>query len=138
MNPAPRTNSLHRGGLNQRIFAWMSAHSRERYDTFTGERKQKLFGSLHGVILEIGPGVGPNLQYYPEDINWVGVEPNRFMYPYLEKTIRRLDRPGERYRIEPGIQREFDYPLITIASMRWSVHWCCARSPSPRRACRKY
>jgi SAM-dependent methyltransferase len=80
----------------------MSAHSGDSYETVTGARKQSLFGNLHGSILEIGPGAGPNLHYYPEDVRWVGVEPNRFMHSYLLKSIRKLGRSPEDFRIDSG------------------------------------
>jgi SAM-dependent methyltransferase len=57
---------------------------------------------LHGDVLEIGPGAGPNLEYFPADVRWVGVEPNPFMQPYLLETLARLGYPRERYRIDPG------------------------------------
>ncbi len=38
-----------------------------------GELKQALLGSLHHKVLEIGPGAGANLAYYPNKINWIGI-----------------------------------------------------------------
>lgn len=52
--------------------------------------KRALLGALHGDVLEIGPGTGPNLAYYPADIRWTGIEPNPAMFPYLEEEARRL------------------------------------------------
>jgi SAM-dependent methyltransferase len=95
--PAPR-----RGSLGQRWYAWADAHSGSSYETFITGRKQALFGGLHGSVLEIGPGTGPNLRYYGADVRWVGVEPNPFMHPYLQQSIRALGRQAEHFRIEPG------------------------------------
>ena len=74
----------------KRLFAWMMAQGSPEYERAVGDRKQALFGDLHGDVLEIGPGTGPNLPYYPHDIHLIGIEPNRFMYPYLEKSCGRL------------------------------------------------
>ena len=54
------------------------------------DRKRVLFSDLHGDVLEIGPGTGINLCYYPIGIRWIGIEPNLFMYPYLKKEAKKL------------------------------------------------
>lgn len=46
-----------------------------------------MFANLHGNILEIGPGTEPNLRYYPDDVRWIGIEPNTYMYSYLQQEI---------------------------------------------------
>ena len=91
-----------RGSLHKRLFAWATAHSGTAYDAASSARKRALFGGLHGSILEIGPGAGPNLSFYPPDVQWTGVEPNPFMHPYLLQAIRALGWPADRYHIDPG------------------------------------
>jgi ubiquinone/menaquinone biosynthesis C-methylase UbiE len=59
-------------------------------------------GGLYGDVLEIGPGTGPNLQFYPAGVRWLGVEPNPFMHPRLLETIRKLGLPAGRFNIEQG------------------------------------
>ncbi len=54
-----------------------------------GELKQALLGNLQHKVLEIGPGAGASLAYYPEDIHWIGIEPNPFMHPYLEREAQQ-------------------------------------------------
>src|SRR5579883_528189 len=77
-------------GWYKRLFAWMMAHSNANYEHEMADRKQALFADLHGNVLEIGPGTGPNLAYYPRDIHWIGVEPNPFMHLYLRREAERL------------------------------------------------
>jgi SAM-dependent methyltransferase len=91
-----------RGTLIQRVFAWMNSRSGGGYEPASAKRKQALLGNLHGTILEIGPGAGPNLRYYPADVEWVGVEPNPFMQPYLMRSIQGLGKPAAHFRIDPG------------------------------------
>src|SRR5579864_3238337 len=79
-----------RPGWYKRLFAYMMANSSTQYDKQVSERKRALFGSLRGKILEIGPGTGPNLAYYSPDVQWLGVEPNPAMFPYIEREAQRL------------------------------------------------
>jgi ubiquinone/menaquinone biosynthesis C-methylase UbiE len=74
----------------KRLFAWMMAHGNAKYEKEIADRKRALFAQLHGNVLEIGPGTGPNLSYYPSDIHWIGIEPNPFMHPYLQQEAERL------------------------------------------------
>src|SRR5258708_4333996 len=79
-----------KGSWNKRLFAWMidaeSDSARKIYEV----RKRSLLGQLHGTVLEIGPGTGANLIYYAPDVQWIGIEPNPAMFPYLEREAKRL------------------------------------------------
>lgn len=72
------------------FFAWAMAHGNAQYEAEIADRKRALFADLQGNVLEIGPGTGPNLAYYPADIHWIGIEPNPFMHPYLRREAERL------------------------------------------------
>ena len=89
----------YRAGLGARIHAWVLAHLGVRYERMVAERKRTLFAGLGGNVLEIGPGTGPNLVYYPSDIRWLGVEPNGYMYPYLRTAAARV---GLQVDLRPG------------------------------------
>ena len=82
----------------QRLFAWLMAHATAKYEAEMSDRKRKLFADLHGNILEIGPGTGPNLRYYPRDVRWIGIEPNTCMYPYLQQEAERVRLDIDRER----------------------------------------
>jgi len=77
-------------GWYKRLFAWLMAHGTAKYEAQMADQKQALFADLHGNVLEIGPGTGPNLSYYPSDLHWIGIEPNPFMHPYLRREAERL------------------------------------------------
>lgn len=83
--PTPR-----RAGWYQRMFAGAMARGRARREPLYEVRKRALFRDLHGEVLEIGPGAGPNLGYYPKNVHWTGLEPNPAMHPYLIEEARRL------------------------------------------------
>lgn len=51
------------------------------------ERKKKLFSEIAGTVLEIGAGAGVNLQYFPKNIQWIGVEPNEGFHAYLKTFL---------------------------------------------------
>lgn len=51
-------------GWYQRLFAWLMAHATAKYEAEMSDRKRELFADLHGNVLEIGPGTGPNLRYW--------------------------------------------------------------------------
>lgn len=91
-----------RRNLRHRLFAWATARGGVEYESALASLKRSLLGSLHGAILEIGPGAGPNLRYYPSDVNWLGVEPNPYMHPYLNQAIVRLGQPAGHYQVDPG------------------------------------
>jgi SAM-dependent methyltransferase len=88
--------------IRKRVFAWATAHSGQDYEPSSAERKAALFGDLHGNVLEIGPGAGANLRYYPPHIHWLGVEPNPYMHCYLLQSIHALGLLAQNFRIDPG------------------------------------
>lgn len=76
--------------LRQRLFAWMMSGISED-DTISASYKRRLFGDLHGDVIEIGPGGGANLEYLKgRDVRWVGIEPNTYMHPHLKREAARL------------------------------------------------
>jgi ubiquinone/menaquinone biosynthesis C-methylase UbiE len=87
--------------IQKRLFAWGMAQANnaddrsirlldnQHHDTLA-DLKRSLLGQLQGHILEIGPGAGANLAYYPQGIQWTGVEPNPFMHSYLREEAKRL------------------------------------------------
>ncbi|AFZ38143.1 Methyltransferase type 11 (plasmid) [Stanieria cyanosphaera PCC 7437] len=86
--------------IQKRLFAWgmAKANAADDYEIklincpeykSLGELKQALLGNLQHKVLEIGPGAGANLPYYPNNIHWIGVEPNVYMYPYLKREAQQ-------------------------------------------------
>ena len=86
--------------IKKRLFAWGMGQANAadanqiklidcpEYDSL-GELKQALLGNLQHKILEIGPGAGASLAYFPDNIHWIGIEPNPFMHPYLEREAQQ-------------------------------------------------
>ncbi|MEH2024687.1 class I SAM-dependent methyltransferase [Nostoc sp.] len=76
--------------FGKHFFAWVIAPSTSKYDKIVSDRKRSLFANLQGKVLEIGPGTGPNLPYYPKDIHWIGIEPNPHRHSSLQKQAKKL------------------------------------------------
>ncbi len=90
-NPAVRPVSV-RQGVHARLFALALRHGMNGYERMVRTRKHRLLGGLSGRILEIGPGAGVNLPFYPASAEWLGVEPNRFLHEHIQSEARRLNR----------------------------------------------
>ncbi|MBK4731709.1 methyltransferase domain-containing protein [Oxynema sp. CENA135] len=103
----------------KQLFAWgMSKVNRadegaiavrecDRYRSI-GELKRDLLGDLSGTVVEIGPGAGNNLGYYSSEINWVGIEPNPFMHPYLEQQAGRVGLKQARVHLGTAEKLPFE------------------------------
>lgn len=120
--------------IQKRLFAWGMAkangadHSKITLinsPTFStlAELKQGLLGGLAGSVLEIGPGAGVNLSYYPKDIDWIGVEPNPFMHKYLEEAA--ADRGIKNIELYRGTAEQLPVKDNSIDSVV-STHVLCS------------
>lgn len=85
-----------RRGLRQRLFAWVYARSSSSVEEEINDSyKREIFAGLRGDVLEIGPGIGDNLSFFPRGIRWIGIEPNLFMHPQLKETLQKSGVEGE-------------------------------------------
>jgi len=83
----------------KRIVPWLLARGNRAYERWMAERKRRLLGGLTGVVVEIGPGAGANLPYLKGDVRWIGVEPNPYARPYLERAAQEA---GVAYEVREG------------------------------------
>lgn len=70
-----------------------------------------LLGSLHGTVLELGPGSGTSLRHYPPDVRWIGVEPDA---GHRDRVRREADRLGRGARVLPGRAERLDVPDASV------------------------
>jgi ubiquinone/menaquinone biosynthesis C-methylase UbiE len=68
------------------------------------EKKANLFSGIHGRVLELGPGTGVNMAFFPANLDWVGVEPNSAMHPHLRE---KAEDAGISVTMCQGISSEF-------------------------------
>ena len=105
-----RTSTTHpaarvRTGLGARWFAWLLAHGEGFDRNLYGDTKRDLLGDLEGTVVEIGPGAGVNLPYYPAGLQWIGVEPNVHFHPRLR---RRAAKQGLRADVIAGVAERLE------------------------------
>ena len=119
--------SLPQAGFAKRIHAWVLAHLNARYEQLVADRKRALFAGVHGRVLEIGPGTGPNLRFYPSSIRWIGIEPNPYMYPYLRKAA---EEAGLSIEIRSAIAERFDVEDASVDTVVSTLVLCSVRDPA--------
>ena len=86
--------NLVRGFLNASLLNRVEGYM----DRLYGEMKYSIFKNLPREVVEIGPGPGANLRYYPKGTTVIAIEPNMMMHPALKENARRRgkwlhDRP---------------------------------------------
>lgn len=112
---------------SQARFARQMAAEKETDRQDYGDRKRALFSGLHGDILEIGAGTGPNLEYYPHDVRWIGIEPNPAMFPYLQDEARRL---GMTIQLRAGTAERLDVPDNSVDAVVGTLVLCSVSDPA--------
>src|SRR6185312_2126688 len=85
----PSASTPPRAGWYKRLFAWVISREDERAAPELAARKRALLADVAGYVIEIGPGAGANLRYYPREIHWIGVEPNPYMEQYIQREAAR-------------------------------------------------
>lgn len=80
--------------------------------------RRQLASHAHGRVLELGVGVGANWKYLPDDCEYVGIEPDRFM---LERARKHAQESGHsatllaaRAENLPLPDESFDAVLVTL------------------------
>lgn len=89
--------------------------------------KNKLFKSIRGNVLELGPGTGNNFQFFPKGIIWHGLEPNRFVKPYLYKAAGKCDIRTPHLIL--GKAERIPFPDTTFDSVVSSHVLCSVENP---------
>lgn len=111
----------------KRLFAWMLAHGMGRYEQAMGERKRALLAPLHGCVVEIGPGAGVNLHSFAPDVQWIGIEPNPWLHPYLRQEAARLGRSIE---LRSGTAGAIDLPDASADAVVSTLVLCSVSDPA--------
>ena len=113
-------------GLYDRAFAWMMSHADAQQHDLYGARKRALFSDLRGTVVEVGPGSGVNLPYFPEGIRWIGVEPNPYMHAYIRE---KADEHGRTIELHAATLRELALPAASADAVVSTLVLCSVPEP---------
>lgn len=91
-----------------------------------GKKKRELFRSLPARIVEIGPGTGANLRYYPPGTSIIAVEPNRAMHPHL---LARAAQKGIDVEIRTMRGERLDLPTNSVDAVVGTFVLCTVDNP---------
>lgn len=107
-------------GLYGRIFAAGYEHwTRAAERAGLRDKRESMLAGLHGDVLEIGPGPGLNLPYYPAGVSELTLaEPEDPMADRLERRLRQTGRTGRVVRAPaedlPLADGSVDYVVATF------------------------
>ncbi len=82
---------LGRSRLRTRLEAAVLDRQADALHRRHGARKQAVISAMDGPIVEIGPGTGVNMRYYPPGTRVIGIEPNPNMHDRLRASAERHD-----------------------------------------------
>lgn len=103
--------------LRQRVFACLLPLTRPRYDRVLGPLRREILAGVRGSVVEFGPGDGVNLDYLPEDVAWLGLEPNPILHRRLQTRIasRPTAQALQRAATDSGLpDRSADVVVATL------------------------
>lgn len=110
--------------LRQRLFAHFMACGNDTHESVVKQYRRSLLGQLQGRVIEIGPGTGTNLPYFPRGIQWTGFEPNRFMHPFLHAAANQLGLTAD---VRTGSGERMDVPDASTDAVVCTLVLCSVR-----------
>jgi ubiquinone/menaquinone biosynthesis C-methylase UbiE len=111
----------------KRLVPWLLARGNGPYERWIAGRKRGLFGSLRGVVVEIGPGAGANLRHLRSDVRWIGVEPNPYARPYLERAAREA---GVAHELREGDAERLPVDAASADAVIGTLVLCSVEDPA--------
>ena len=111
----------------KRLVPWLLAHANRPYERWMAERKRRLFGPLRGTVVEIGPGAGANLRHLSAAVHWIGIEPNRFARPYLERAAREA---GVAHEVREGSVERLPVEAVSADAVIGTLVLCSVEDPA--------
>jgi len=113
--------------LRARFNAWLLAILDGAMDRRYGALKRRLLGEVPRRLVEIGPGSGANLRYYPRGIQVVAFEPGIGMHPRL---TRRAEAAGIELDIRPRGAEVMDLADCSVSLVVGTLVLCTAANPA--------
>lgn len=82
----------------------------------TGRHRRRLFGKARGRSLDVASGLGMNLHYLPEDVEYVGVDLSPEMLARARKRFADRDPPPQFRRMDAAKLEFADNSFDTVVS----------------------
>ena len=83
--------------------------------------------SVRGVVLEIGPGTGANFDDLPNDITWIGLEPDDDSLRRLRSRARRFSRDS---RVIEGVAEHIPLDDDSVDTVLSTLVLCSVEDPA--------
>jgi SAM-dependent methyltransferase len=125
--PAGRSTMAADSAIRDRLNAWLLDALDGRMHATYGGLKARLLGAVPPVVVEIGPGSGANLRYYPPGTRVVAIEPNARMHRRLRRRAARL---GLRLEIHPVGAESLDLPDRSVDLVCATFVLCSVSDPA--------
>ena len=97
-----------------------------QHESVVSQYRRRLLGDLTGTVIEVGPGNGANLPYYPHDIQWTGIEPNPFMHRFLHDTAAQIRMTVD---LRLGSGEQLDVADASADAIVCTLVLCSVRDP---------
>ena len=88
--------------------------------------RQTVVGGVHGRVLEVGFGVGTNWPHLPAAIDYVGIEPDRYMLARARANMRKL---GLKLDLRPADVQGLPFADETFDSAISTLTFCSVADP---------
>jgi ubiquinone/menaquinone biosynthesis C-methylase UbiE len=97
--------------------------SRTGYVPFIGDWRSRLLQDVHGLVLEVGAGSGPNLDHYPRDTRVIATE-------YNEESIALAQpRSNSHARLAAADIEHLAFPDNTFDAVTATLVFCSVERP---------
>ena len=96
---------------------------RTGYVPFIGDWRSRLLREIHGLVLEVGAGDGPNLDHYPRDARVIATE-------YNEESIALAQpRSNSHVRLAAADIEHLAFPDNTFDAVTATLVFCSVERP---------
>jgi SAM-dependent methyltransferase len=112
-----------RGRFNAMFFGVMGPYLNWNLRT----QKRRVFDQLPQRVVEIGPGVGANLRFFPADATLVAIEPNPHMHRRLKAAARRK---GIHLELHDNVGERIDLADHSVDTVITSLVLCSVNDPA--------
>jgi ubiquinone/menaquinone biosynthesis C-methylase UbiE len=114
-------------GWRGRFNAWLLDLLDDYMDLKFGTMKSGILHDVPPVVVELGPGAGANMRYYPAGTRVLAVEPNVRMH---ERLRRRARRRGVELELHPIAAETLDLPDASVDLVVLTLVLCSVSRPA--------